>query len=177
MRGLGVGLYAITHACKMFPGGAVNGWATDDGSIMSTPNAEDRRYFDEHKIPSDVWSVLRAAALLSVGEFKVFELAYEEWYGEPGEEKTIEKFFVGYMFNDIVPPWVRHFCKKIQKQDREGTLDPEEFGVVPKAATQEQVNKGLEAIMWIVGALIIMFLLGESAAEVLKLQCMFPPCY
>jgi hypothetical protein len=144
---------------------------------MSSPENEDRRYFDEHKIPNDVWSVLRAAALLSVGEFRVFEIAYEDWYGEAGEEKMIEKHFTGYMFNDIVPPWVRHFCKKVLKQDNEGTLDPADFGIVLKAATREQVNKGLEAIMWIVGAMIVIFLVGESAAQVLKLQCMFPPCY
>ncbi|MFQ5625693.1 MAG: hypothetical protein ACE5FM_03460 [Methyloligellaceae bacterium] len=144
---------------------------------MTPPDKQDRRYFDEHKIPNDVWSVLRASALLSVGEFRVFEIAYEDWYGEAGEEKMIENHFTGYMFNDIVPPWVRHFCKKVLKRDSEGTLDPAEFGIVHKAASRKQINKGLEAIMYIVGALIILFLLGESAAQVLKLQCMFPPCY
>lgn len=144
---------------------------------MSPTSPEDRRYFDEHKIPNDVWSVLRAAALLSVGEFRVFQIAYKEWFGEDGEEKLIEKYFVGYMFNDIVPPWVRHFCKKVMERDSEGTLDPEEYGVVRSAATREQVNKGLEAIMWITGAMIVLFILGEGAAQVLRLQCMFPPCY
>ncbi len=168
--------HVTTRADKMRDWRRLN-VASDDGRLMTTPEAEDRRYFDEKKIPNDVWSVLRASSLLSVGEFKVFELAYEEWFGEAGEEQTIEKYFTGYMFNDIVPPWVRHFCKKILKQDQEGTLDPEDYGIVEQAATREQVNKGLEAIMWIVGALILMFVLGESAAQVLKLQCMFPPCY
>lgn len=144
---------------------------------MSPTDYHERRYFDEKRIPNDVWSVLRAASVLSVGEFRVFEIAYEEWYGEAGEEKLIEKHFTGYMFNDIVPPWVRHFCKKIQQLDSEGTLDPAEFGIVEKAATREQINKGLEAIMWITGAMIVLFMLGESAAQVLKLQCLFPPCY
>ncbi len=144
---------------------------------MTTPSAEDRRYFDEKKIPTDVWSVLRVSSLLSVGEFKIFELAYEDWYGEAGDEMMIEKHFTGYMFNDLVPPWVRHFCKKVMKRDQEGELDPGEFGVVEPTGSQEQFNKGLEAIMWILGALIILFVMGESAAQVLKLQCMLPPCY
>jgi len=144
---------------------------------MSPARPEDRRYFDEHKIPNDVWSVLRAAALLSVGEFRVFEIAYKDWYGEDGEEKTLEKHFVGYMFNDIVPPWVRHFCKKVMDLDNEGTLNPEEFGVVNEMASRHQINKGLEAIMWITGAMIVLFVLGEGAAQMLRLQCMFPPCY
>lgn len=144
---------------------------------MSPGKYSESRFFDEHKIPNDVWSVLRAASLLSVGEFRVFEIAYQDWYGEAGEEKTIEKYFTGYMFNDIVPPWVRHFCKKVLKRDSEGTLDPADYGIVREAASRAQINKGLEAIMWIVGAMIILFLLGESAAQVLRLHCMFPPCY
>lgn len=144
---------------------------------MSPTNLQDRRFFDEHRIPADVWSVARAAAVLSVGEFRVFEIAYKDWFGEAGEEKLIEKYFIGYMFNDIVPPWVRHFCKKVLRLDSEGTLDPAEFGIMRHAATNEQISKGLEAIMWIVLAMITIFLLGESAAQVLQLNCMFPPCY
>lgn len=144
---------------------------------MKSRSHHDRRFFDEKKIPVDVWSVLRASSVLNVGEFRVFEIAYEEWYGESGEEKMIEKHFTGYMFEDIVPPWVRHFSKKVLKLDDEGTLDPEEYGIIRNPATTYQINKGLEAIMYIVGALIILFLLGESAGRVLQLQCMFPPCY
>lgn len=144
---------------------------------MSPANKDERLYFDEHKIPKDVRGVLRASALLSVGEFRVFEIAYKEWHGEDGEESLIEKYFTRYMFNDIVPPWVRHFCNKILKLDSEGILDPSDFGIVRHQASRAQVNKGLEAIMWITGAMLIMFFLGESAAQVLRLQCMFPPCY
>ena len=144
---------------------------------MTPPDTQERRYFDERNIPNDVWSVLRAAAVLNVAEFRVFEIAYKEWYGEAGEEKMIETYFTGYMFNDIVPPWVRHFCKKVLQRDSEGTLDPVEFGIVREVATRQQINKGLEASMYIVGAMIVLFLIGESAAQVLRLQCMFPPCY
>jgi len=144
---------------------------------MTSPKSNLRRYFDEDKIPVDVWSVLRASALLSVGEFRVFEIAYEDWYGEAGEEKMIEKYFTGYMFSDIVPPWVRHFCKKVMKLDDEGTLDPQDFGIVQKAANRQQINKGLEAIMWIVCFMIVLFLIGEGSSQLLWLQCMFPPCY
>jgi len=150
---------------------------TYDGKPMSSPKYQDRRFFDEDKIPNDVWSVLRASSLLSVGEFRVFEIAYEAWFGEAGEEEMIEKYFAGYMFNDIVPPWVRHFCKKVLKRDSEGTLEPEDYGIVFKAASKAQINKGLEAIMWIVCSMIALFLIGESASQVLWLQCMFPPCY
>ncbi len=144
---------------------------------MTQPNKRNQRLVGEEDIPDDVWGVLRSSALLEVGEFRVFEIAYEDWHGEAGDEKMIEKHFTGYMFNDRVPPWVRHFCKKVLKLDSEEALDPADFGIVLKPASREQINKGLEAIMYIIVALMFIFLLGESAARYMQLQCLFPPCY
>jgi len=137
----------------------------------------EKRFFDEGRIPNDVWSVLRTASLLSVGEFRVFQIAYAQWYGEEGDEKMIERYFTGYMFNDIVPVWVRHFCTRILKLDSEDALDPAEFGIERKAATLEQRNRGLEFITLLLVILIAFFFIGDSAAKLLRLQCMFPPCY
>lgn len=141
------------------------------------PEDEERRYFDEKRIPNDVWSVLRAASLLSVGEFRVFEIAYEQWYGEAGDEKHIERHFTSYMFNDIVPVWVRHFCKRVMELDRENALDPADFGIVAAVATSERHNRGLEFIMLLVLMLMLFFFMGESAAKLMRLQCVLPPCY
>lgn len=121
--------------------------------------------------------MLRAASLLSVGEFRVFELAYERWYGERGEEKAIEKHFISYMFNDVVPVWVRHFCKLVAKLDRENALDPADFGIIRAPATVEQRNRGLDFIIILLVAMIGLFLMGENAARLLNLQCILPPCY
>jgi hypothetical protein len=140
------------------------------------PNKE-KRFFDEGRIPEDVWAVLKTASLLSVGEFRVFEIAYEQWYGEAGEEKHIEKYFTSYMFNDIVPVWVRHFCKKVVKLDGNDALDPAAFGIVRPAATMERRNRGLEFIMALVLIMIVFFLAGDSAAKLMRLQCILPPCY
>ena len=144
---------------------------------MTQPDKRNQRLVGEEDIPDDVWGVLRSSALLEVGEFRVFEIAYEDWHGEAGDEKMIEKHFTGYMFNDRVPPWVRHFCKKVLKLDSEEALDPADFGIVRKPASRQQINKGLEAIMYIIVALMVIFLLGESAARYMGQQCLFPPCY
>lgn len=144
---------------------------------MNKSNPKQKRYFDEGRIPADVWSVLRASSLLSVGEFRVFEIAYAQWYGEDGDEKMIEKHFIRYMFNDVVPPWVRFFCKKILQLDNEDALDPAEFGIVHASASLAQRNRGLEFIALLIAILIAFFYVGESAAKLLWLQCMFPPCY
>ena len=143
---------------------------------MTSPDSNLRRYFDEHKIPVGVFGAARGCVAERGGIPRVRD-SYEDWFGEAGDEKLIEKHFTGYMFNDIVPPWVRHFCKKVLKRDSEGEIDPAEFGVVHKSASRAQINKGLEAAMYIVGFMIILFMFGESAAQVLKLQCLFPPCY
>lgn len=145
--------------------------------MLKKSHSDEKRFFDENRIPNDVWSVLRTASLLSVGEFRVFELAYEQWYGERGEEKAIEKYFTSYMFNDIVPIWVRHFCKKVVLLDREDALDPAEFGIVRPASTRSQQNRGLEFIMALVLVMMVIFFVAENAAKLLKLQCTLPPCY
>lgn len=144
---------------------------------MTDKDPRERRCFDEDRIPNDVWSVLNAASLLSVGEFRVFEIAYEQWYGERGEEKQIERHFTSYMFHDIVPVWVRHFCQYVLRLDREDALDPAEFGITRAAATPEQRNRGLEFIMLLVLILMVFFFIGESAAQLMELHCTLPPCY
>jgi len=138
---------------------------------------EDKRYFDEDKIPDDVWSVLKTSSVLNVGEFRVFQIAYKEWFGEEVDEATIEGYFTPYMFKDIVPLWVRHFCTRVLQLDSDDRLDPREFGIVARRATLEQRNRGYEFILWLLIILAALFAVGKSAAQILKLQCMFPPCY
>lgn len=137
---------------------------------------KDRRYFDEKDIPDDVWSVLRTASVLNVGEFRVFQLAHKEWYAEEADEKTIERFFTQYMFNEIVPLWVRHFCQKILKQDEEGTLELAAFGLLPDAPTMERRWRGIEAIFWIFGLLTAFIVVAELASRASDISCIFPPC-
>ena len=146
-------------------------------AMAHSTNPNERRFFDEKKIPSDVWSVLRTASLLSVGEFRVFEIAYLRWFGNKSDEATIETHFIPYMFNDVVPMWVRHFCNHILKLDGQGTLDPSEFGIVQRIATTQEQNRGYEFLIVAIGALFGLILLADWTAKFMKLQCMFPPCY
>lgn len=145
-------------------------------SMLDLSKFKDRRYFDEKSIPNDVWAVLRTASILNVGEFRVFQIAYREWYGEDGDEQTIERFYTPYMFKEIVPLWVRHFCKRVQKWDEDGTLDPVELGIVARPSTSEQKWRGIEAFFWIFGSLLILILIADIAARISDLKCGFPPC-
>ena len=83
----------------------------------------------EKSIPLDVRNVLDTAAMLQVTEFNLFRIAYRHWHGCDASERSIEQFFVPYMFRSIVPYWVRQLCRHVLQADAEGTLDPAEFGI------------------------------------------------
>lgn len=144
---------------------------------MDTKTAGNLRFFDEKQIPDDVWRVLRTASILSIGEFRVFELAYKNWYGETATESAIEGFFIPYMFQDRVPPWVRHYCTRVINDDASGSLDPVSLGVSLREATQEDRWRGIEYLLWIASAMIVLFILADTAAKLIQTKCVLPPCY
>ena len=128
--------------------------------------------------PQDVLAVLRTANLLGVGEFRLFELAYESWYGLAGDEKTIEQSFLPYMFGDQVPHWVRAFTRRIDRLERSGRIDSAELGIENEAPTPRRRAIGLAYTLGIVVALAVLVTLAKVTAESLGLaDCLFPPCY
>lgn len=115
----------------------------------------------EKSIPLDVRNVLDTAALLQVTEFNLFRMAYCHWHGCDASERSIEKFFVPYMFRSIVPYWVRQLCRHVLQADAEGTLAPIEFGITPPV---EQVNSNtpfLRAVV-VMGAALGMLVISAS---------------
>ena len=145
---------------------------------MSYPNRSgDRRHFDENSIPDDIWRVLRTASILNIGEFRVFEIAYHRWFGDYAAEKTIERFFVPYMFEDRIPMWVRAFCSHVLSEHECGTLEPRKYGIMSPVPTREQQLRGLEYLFWIFVGLVVLFLLADAASELLPTKCLLPPCY
>lgn len=83
----------------------------------------------EKSIPLDTRNVLDAAAVLQVTEFHLFQIAYRHWYGRHASERSIERFFVPYMFRSVVPYWVRQLCRRVLRASAEGKLNPAEFGL------------------------------------------------
>ncbi len=132
-----------------------------------------KQYFDE-SIPDDVRAVLDVAALLAIPEFRLFHIAYRFWHGDDAEEAVIEHYFTPYMFGDVVPFWVRHFTNRVIELDRQGKLNPAEFGIVARTATNADINRGRAFALGLVTALVTLVLLAELAAEQ---YCLFPPCY
>ena len=67
--------------------------------------------------------IARAANVLQIGEFQLLQLAYREWHGEDLPEHLVSGLFSSYMLNGDVPPWARHFARRILERDGRGELD------------------------------------------------------
>ena len=60
----------------------------------------------------DAQAVLWTADILEKSEFEVFEEAYRAWYRETVETNRLERIFADYMFDEVVPFWVRQFTRE-----------------------------------------------------------------
>ncbi len=144
-------------------------------SLEKLRKYERKKYFDED-IPVDIEEVLDVAAELDIQEFDVFHLAYAWWHGNESTDATIEPFFVRYMFDDVVPHWVRQFTRMALRLKQEGRLNARDFGVEPEPADGRMVAKGIRYGIYLVAALTSLILLAHFTAELVR-RCMFPPCY
>lgn len=134
-------------------------------------------YFDEKMAP-DTLEVLDTSALLEITEFEVFRIAYQRWYGRMEKDAVLEPFFTNYMFNDVVPFWVRHFTQHILKLAHERRLDPREFGIAPRTYSSAMAAKGVRYLLIVVLWLATLLVLASFAARLWHQgECYFPPCY
>ena len=95
-----------------------------------------------HEIPRDVLDVSQAASLLDTTEFHLFDIAYVRWYGRPSDPQMLESYFTNYMFQSIVPHWVRHLCREILERARLGRLRSADYGVLPSRLPWRVVRRG-----------------------------------
>lgn len=98
---------------------------------------------DDHLVPEDLREVLAASSLLQITEFHLFELAFERWFGRQAKESELENCFAQYMFASHAPFWVRQFCRDVSTQDAAGSLDPRDFGVLPREVPDSWARRGL----------------------------------
>jgi hypothetical protein len=99
--------------------------------------------YDDDDVEQDTLDVLSASSILEITEFRLFELAYERWFGEPPIEEKMESVYSRYMFCANAPFWVRQFCREVMVRERRGVLDPKEFGVFPRPESQTMLQRGL----------------------------------
>lgn len=135
--------------------------------------------FNAH-VPTDIVAVLDASAVLEITEFRLFELAWREWFGKRPDERRIEQYFAAYMFADRVPHWVRSFARHVLQLNAEGRLDPKAFGVWQRLPS----SRMRFLVKLYCAALIVVVVVLSAAAMDLDDQfmsfyrsCYFPPCY
>ncbi len=123
--------------------------------------------------------VLNTAALLETTEFNVFRLAYRNWYGKNINDNEIERFYVPYMFREVVPPWVTSFCRMILKLEKSGKLNTRKYVPLERRPKRQEVSQFAMKLIIAINCLIILLMLADQAAVQMGLdeRCMFPPCY
>lgn len=84
--------------------------------------------FRDHA-PASVCHVAEAAETLAIGEYELFRLAYRWWHDVPGDEALLDHAFGEYLAHETVPPWVRHYCRRVLVLAAVNQLDPKDFGV------------------------------------------------
>lgn len=137
-------------------------------------------FFHDEPIPEDTLLVLDAAAKLDTTEFRLFELAYKDWYGKLCNTSVMETYFAPYMFDNIVPFWVRAFCRKVIKFHGKTETVQTTYGLRTLHATRGNKMFGLLYGAILAVCLVLLVYLfsvpADSLPEFLK-ECYFPPCY
>lgn len=67
--------------------------------------------------------VSKAANLLQIGEFQLLQLAYFAWHGEELPESANDRLFRAYMIKGQIPPWARHYARRVIALAERGELD------------------------------------------------------
>ena len=81
-------------------------------------------------VAPDFGAVMNAAEALGISEYDFFRLAFRRWWGKEADEKTLERIFVAYMFQQAVPTWVRHLTRDVISQTADGKLDAAKLGAL-----------------------------------------------
>ncbi|MGD8926115.1 MAG: hypothetical protein PVG20_04660 [Thioalkalispiraceae bacterium] len=90
-------------------------------------------------IANDAERVVYIASVLNVSEFRLFELAYEDWFGEPGPETALEAAYMAYVVYGCTPVWVRNYARKTQQLcDEAGLYVPQ---MVTLTSTHPVLNR------------------------------------
>lgn len=105
--------------------------------------------FDGH-VPPALAHVAETAEVLAIREIEVFAHAHRWWYQRPLSDGAVSTLFGEYLCEGRVPPWVRHYCRRVLSLADVGQLDPADFGVdaptVRRPRPSEQRFAGLVTV-------------------------------
>lgn len=67
--------------------------------------------------------IVHAANLLQIGEFQLLQLAFADWHGRDMTEEEQAAHFQGLFLRQHVPPYLRHYARKVIELEGRGELD------------------------------------------------------
>ena len=126
---------------------------------------------------------------MGVGEFQIFQLGYEDWYGREAEPSDLDAPFFAYLLENQISAWARHYARKIIKLDDSGELDANaaffhrfdaaSMKVAPIDTFVTSKFGGIFPIIAFAALVAItmggaIFLLHGTIPE--AIPCIFPPC-
>ncbi len=117
----------------------------------------------------DAQAVLWSAEILEKSEFEVFETAYQAWYRETPDVTRLERIFADYMFDEVVPFWVRQFTRTTLEAHDDWRRDEEmpvhEYvGACLRAASTTIVSTAVRALSLFLPYVIFPWIGADSAA-------------
>ena len=90
----------------------------------------------------DAEAVSFVAGLLDISEFRLFEIAYENWFGCEATKRTMDGFFGSYLTSGFVPFWLRNMVRTIISEHRQGNLTPSRFCVDQPCVSRARARLG-----------------------------------
>ena len=77
----------------------------------------------------DTEAVSFVAGLFNISEFRLFEIAYANWFDSEATQKDMDRFFGSYIKSGLIPFWLRNMVRRVICKHRKGDLTPGEFGI------------------------------------------------
>jgi hypothetical protein len=130
--------------------------------------------FHDKPLAPDMQTLLEAVALLDISEFRLFELAYQKWYGQTARQALLEAAFVRYMFDEVIPCWVRHYARAVVNGHAGYPAQ-----APPDPVTRAGIQRGLRVVLGLAFLLVFLIVLASHSPDWMRFgaQCYFPPCY
>jgi hypothetical protein len=114
---------------------------------------------ERQRVQEETDQISIASDILQISEFNFFRLAYSQWFGRDIPVSRLEHIFAQYVFEEIVPYWVRHLSRRVMKKLDQGILDPSDFHVIPPKGSRKLRIEGYIYTV-IISIIIIVFCIG-----------------
>jgi|GEM_PF-2686472 len=134
--------------------------------------------FLSRKKSPDILPVVNAANELGISEYQLFEMAFADWAGHEVDVKIIDHSFGVYMFEEVAPPYVIRFARRLEAGLQTGDISRDSLGIAPRYPSNPRQRRIGYLALTLLGA-IMAFMFAIIYFEVVsdyRAICFLPPC-